>query len=98
MVFPFLLLASVQVFSAASTTGDIIHGRRSTHPGQPCTTRGPKGEVPSWLEGLEVLVRLEEGLARADGVHDTQDYQAHKNVYCVLCRPMLGVRLVGSMG
>lgn len=75
--------------------------RLSTNPCQPCTAVGPKGQIPGWLECLEVLVRLEEGVARADGVDDTQHDQACKNVCCVERVPMVGVRLVravGSMG
>lgn len=54
--------------------------QRSAHPSQPGTAVGSKRQVPGWLKGLEVLVRLEEGPAGAESVYETKHSQTRKHM------------------
>lgn len=60
-----------------------------TYPSEPCATVGAKGEVPCWLESLEILVWLEKGSIGTGGVYETESEQSDDNVCCADREPML---------
>ena len=58
---------------------------------------GPKGEVPCRLEGLEVLIGLEESAPRAECVQGAQQQQAGHDEKWRYGEPMLRMKLAGLM-
>jgi hypothetical protein len=73
-----------------STAKDLIRAREAgAYPGQPGAAVGAKGDAPCGLEGLEVLVWLEEG-AHAEGVDEAEE-EEHAEDVADLGRRDLGV-------
>lgn len=67
------------------------------YPGQPGTTLRPECQAPRRLEGLEVLIWLEEGEICAEGVDEAEDNEAYEDVSRSEWQPMLRVKLTRSM-
>ena len=53
-------------------------GRGMDYPGHPSTTILPKNNLPCWLQGLKILVRLEES-AQRQCVHDAEGKEKQKH-------------------
>lgn len=82
LICPFLL-------GVVSTRWMHLYWLVPTYPGQPGATVGSKGEVPCWLESLEILVWLEKGSIGTDGVDEAESEQCDDDVCCADGKPML---------